>query len=227
MEPSGVVIAPLFKHETSLLAEELRAKEIPYVYIDSKPDDDGYLAYFGMPMYDSGYLCADQLTGGQDVGSALVIRIRRDKLRQSDPTVNRRAGFLDYLAEHVPACTVHSVFIDPNEPERIDGTLDGFFADHPEVRDIAMFNSRIHLIVPWLEAHPRAGRRVVGFDNLAANIAALRRGTVSALIAQHPDEQVRLAIDALADTLLLKKAPARRDNFMHMDILTRYNVEYY
>ena len=70
-------------------------------------------------------------------------------------------------------------------------------------------------------------RRVVGFDNLAANIAALRRGTVSALIAQHPDEQVRLAIDALADTLLLKKAPARRDNFMHMDILTRYNVEYY
>ena len=227
MEPSGVVIAPLFKHETSLLAEELRAKEIPYVYIDSKPDDDGYLAYFGMPMYDSGYLCADQLTGGQDVGSALVIRIQRDKLRQSDPTVNRRAGFLDYLAEHVPACTVHSVFIDPNEPERIDGTLDGFFADHPEVRDIAMFNSRIHLIVPWLEAHPRPGRRVVGFDNLAANVAALRRGTVSALIAQHPDEQVRLAINALADILLLKKAPARRDNFMHMDILTRYNVEYY
>ena len=227
MEPSGVVIAPLFKYETSLLAEELRKREIPYVYIDSKPDDDGYLAYFGMPMYDSGYLCADQLTGGQDVGSALIVRIRRDKLRQSDPTVNRRAGFLDYLAEHVPACTVHSVFIDPNEPEHIDETLDGFFAVHPEVRDIAMFNSRIHLIVPWLEAHPRPGRRVVGFDNLAANVAALRRGTVSALIAQHPDEQAHLAIQSLADTLLLKKAPARRDNFMHMDILTRYNVEYY
>ena len=227
MDPSGVVIAPLFKYETSLLAEELRKREIPYVYIDSKPDDDGYLAYFGMPMYDSGYLCADQLTGGQDVGSALIVRIRRDKLRQSDPTVNRRAGFLDYLAEHVPGCTVHSVFIDPNEPEHIDETLDGFFAGHPEVRDIVMFNSRIHLVVPWLEAHPRPGRRVVGFDNLGANVAALRRGTVSALIAQHPDEQASLAINALADLLLLKKEPSRRDNYMHMDILTRYNVDYY
>ena len=226
-EPSGVVLAPLFQGETEAVTRQFAERGIPYCFIDSRPDSNGYLAYFGMPMYDSGYLCADQLTGGQDVGSALVIRIRRDKLRQSDPTVNRRAGFLDYLAEHVPACTVHSVFIDPNEPERIDGTLDGFFADHPEVRDIAMFNSRIHLIVPWLEAHPRPGRRVVGFDNLAANIAALRRGTVSALIAHHPDEQVRLAINALADILLLKKAPARRDNFMHMDILTRYNVEYY
>lgn len=227
MEPSGVVIAPMFKHETFLLTEELKKAGIPYVYIDSKPEDDGYTAYFGMPMYQSGYLCADQLTGGQPVGSVLMVRIRRDSLSLSDPTVNRRAGFLDYLAEHNPACSVHSVFINPNEPGRIDSTLDAFFADHPEVRDIAMFNSRIHLIVPWLEAHPRPGRRVVGFDNLAANLAALRRGTVSALIAQHPDEQARMAIESLADLLLLKKEPVRRDNFMHMDILTRYNVEYY
>ena len=227
MEPSGVVLATLFKHETSLLTEALREKGIPYVYIDSKPEDDGYTAYFGMPMYESGYLCADQLTGGQPVPSVLVVRIRRDKNSLSDPTVNRRAGFMDYLAEHNPACDVHSVFVDANEPGLVAGALDGFFAAHPDVRDIAMFNSRIHLLVPWLEAHPRPGRRVVGFDNLAANLAALRRGTVSALIAQHPDEQVRLAISALADLLLLKKTPARRDNYMHMDILTRYNVEYY
>ena len=56
---------------------------------------------------------------------------------------------------------------------------------------------------------------------------ALREGTVSCLIAQHPDEQMRLAIETLSEYILRKKLPAKRDNFMHMDILTRYNVDYY
>jgi hypothetical protein len=56
---------------------------------------------------------------------------------------------------------------------------------------------------------------------------ALSRGTVSVLICQHPDEQVALAIQALTERIVLGKHPARRDNFMHMDILTRYNVDFY
>ena len=58
-------------------------------------------------------------------------------------------------------------------------------------------------------------------------MSALSRGTVSVLIAQHPDEQVSLAIQALSDHIMFGKKPARRDNYMHMDILTRYNIEYY
>ena len=90
-----------------------------------------------------------------------------------------------------------------------------------------MFNSRIHLVVPFLRRHPDPGRRVVGFDNLKANMEALRDGTVSVLICQRPEEQVRLAIEALAEHAILGKIPPRKDHFMHMDILTRYNVEDY
>ena len=79
----------------------------------------------------------------------------------------------------------------------------------------------------WVERHPAQIKRVVGFDNLTANMSALARGTVSALIAQHPDEQVAMAIQALFDYIVLGKKPMRRDNYMHMDILTRYNIEYY
>ena len=56
---------------------------------------------------------------------------------------------------------------------------------------------------------------------------ALQRGIVTSLIAQRPDEQVRLAIEALTEFILFRKLPARKDNYMHMDILTRYNAEYY
>ena len=225
--PSGVVIAPMFQDETEVFTARLRERGIPFVYIDSKPDTDGYLAYFGMPLYKSGYLCADQLTGGQPVSSALIVRIRRDRYQQSDPTINRRAGFMDYMLENCPECALYNIFIDPNDPASIEGTLDEWFRSHPDVRHIVMFNSRIHLLVPWLESHPDAQRRVVGFDNLKANMEALRSGTVACLIAQHPDEQMRLAIEALSEYILRKKLPPKKDNYMHMDILTRYNAEYY
>ena len=140
---------------------------------------------------------------------------------------SRRADFLDYMNEHYPDCIVRSLFIDPDDPVRTDQELDYFFEAFPGTTHVAMFNSRIYLIVPWLERHPAQIRRVVGFDNLTANMNALARGTVSALIAQHPDEQVAMGIQALFDYIVLGKKPARRDNFMHMDILTRYNIEYY
>ena len=226
-EPSGVVLAPIFQEETELFTLRLQDRGIPYCFIDSKPDTNGYLAYFGMPLYKSGYLCADQLTRGRDIPGVLIVRVRRDRFQQADPTVNRRSGFLDYMLEHAPGCRIDNVFIDPNDPEGIDAILDGYFAAHPEVRHIVMFNSRIHLLVPWLRRHPAEGRRVVGFDNLKANMDALREGTVSVLIGQRPDEQIRLAVEALAEHAILGKIPPRKDHFMHMDILTRYNVEDY
>ena len=225
--PSGVVIAPMFQGETDLFSMRLRERGIPYAFIDSKPEAEGYLAYVGMPPYKSGYLCGDLLTGGKTVPSVLIVRIRRDRDQQSDPTINRRAGFVDYMLEHSPTCLLSNVFIDPNAPGNIDTTLDGWFQDHPDVQHIVMFNSRIHLIVPWLESHPDPERRVVGFDNLEANLEALRHGTVTSLIAQHPEEQMRLAIETLSEFILRKKTPAHKDNYMHMDILTRYNVDYY
>ncbi|MBR1706537.1 MAG: LacI family DNA-binding transcriptional regulator [Bacteroidales bacterium] len=226
-EPEGVVIAPMFKNETLNLTARLQERGIPYAFVDSKLEQDGYLAYFGTPMYKSGYLCADLLVNGQDVREAVIVRIERDKLRQSDPTVTRRSGFLDYMAEHAPDCTIHNVFIRPNDPVHVQEILSSFFQAHPEVRHIVMFNSRIHLLVGFLEQHPVPGRRVIGFDNLSGNLAALRRGTVTMLIAQHPDRQIFQAVEALSDSIVLKKAPTHRDNYMHMDILTRYNIEDY
>ena len=90
-----------------------------------------------------------------------------------------------------------------------------------------MYNSRIYLVTPFLERHPERNYRVVGFDNLAANLSALKEGTVTALIAQRPDEQIHNAIGTLSDYIVFGKAPAKRDNFVSMDILTRYNEEYY
>ncbi|MCI2082068.1 MAG: LacI family transcriptional regulator [Bacteroidales bacterium] len=226
-DPSGVVLAPMFKNETRNFVEKLAENRIPYVYIDSKIEEDDYFAYFGMPMYQSGYLCADLLTLGKNPGKAAVVRIVRDKNRQSDPTVNRREGFMDYMSEHFPDCEVQNVFIYPNDTEGIESTLEKFFSEHPDFKHIVMFNSRVYLITNYLEKHPDPDRRVLGYDSLKRNLNALRTGTVQALITQHADMQSFYAIQALTDYIVLKKTPAKKDNYMHMDLLTRFNIDYY
>ena len=224
--PAGVVMAPIFQYEAQVFAQELQARGIPYALIDTKLETPGYLSFYGIPAYKSGYLCAAMLTSGEPVKEVLIVRIMRDKGRQSDPTVMRRSGFMDYMLEHNPGCTIRSLFIDPEDPAATDDALVAFFKEFPGVRHIAMLNSRIHLIVPFLERHP-ADWRIIGFDNLSANVDALKRGTVSALIAQRPEEQVHQAIQALADRIVFQRLPEKTDNYQHMDILIRYNADDY
>lgn len=228
--PSGVILPPLFKNDTLELAGHLKEMDIPYVYVNTKLEDPHYFAYYGMPMYKSGRLSAFMLTerlAPAEVKDIAIIRITRDKNRRSDPTIDRRAGFTDFIDENFPECRMHHVFIDPNEPDSIRRSLDEFAAGHPDIRLVVMFNSRIHLISDWLARHPVEERRVVGFDDLKKNMDAVRADIVSVLISEHVEEQTVHAVNALSDYILMYKRPPVRDNYMHMDILTKYNLENY
>ena len=235
LEPSAVVMAPVFRTETALLAATLRERGIPYSYVDTKLEEDGYHTFYGMPMYKSGYLCAELLFDSVPAVPAAniamkvaIVRIIHDKNRKSDPTAVRQSGFRDFMRERFPDVDPLSVYIDPHDPDGIAATLSAFFDANPGITHLVMFNSRIHLVAPWLNTLPEDRRpRAIGFDNLDANLAALRSGAVRYLITQHTDEQTRLAVNSLVDYLVLNREPQRRDNYLHMDILCRNNVDDY
>lgn len=227
-QPSGVLIAPMFRSETIKFTQELSQRGIPYIYIDSKLEDDSYLAYFGMPMYQSGYLCADILTDGRKVPERIyVVRIARDKKGLSDPTVVRRTGFVDYIGEHYPDTVIENVFIDPMDRDSIDATLDAVFKEVVGEKFIVMFNSRVHLVADYIRRKGLKDCRVVGYDVLDKNLSFLRSGQVQVLIAQHTDTQTVAAVNAMVDYLLMGKHPLKRDNYTQMDILNIYNCDYY
>jgi LacI family transcriptional regulator len=228
MNPSGVVLAPIFRADTLLFAGVLAGRDIPYVYIDSRIEEDGnYLAYFGMPMFQSGYLCADILMNGQPAENVYVVRIERDRNRQSDPTGARRAGFMKYMAERFPDTRVTNVFIDPKNEANRFARLDEAFAGDDSRKLIVMFNSRVHLVAAYLRDRGISDCRVVGFDFLEKNVAALKEGIVQTIIAQHSDRQAASAVLALVDRFLLGNDVARRDSFTQMDILNSINCDYY
>ena len=226
--PAGVLIAPMFGEETLKFVNALSSKDIPYIYIDSKLEDEAYMAYFGMPMYQSGYLCADILTDGRSVpDKVFVVRIARDKKGLSDPTSSRRRGFNDYMRESFPETEIVNVFIDPKDRDAMDLALDEVFSEYEGEKYIVMFNSRVHLVADYIRRKGIVDARVVGFDVLEKNLAALRSGYVQLLIAQHTDRQTVAAVSALVDCILLGKPVAKKDNFTQMDILNRYNCDYY
>ena len=226
--PSGVLVAPMFREATLSFVNQLTDNQIPYVFLDSKIDEPGHLAYFGMPMYQSGVLCADILCGGRKIPETVyVVRIARDKLGLSDPTAARRAGFMAYMADKHPDTKIVSVFIDPKDKEAIWKVLDETIGQDDGQKFIVMFNSRIHIVADYLAFRGFRGNRVIGFDMLEKNMDHLRAGTVHSLIAQHTDRQAVDAVSTLADHILLGTPVARKDNFTQMDILTKYNCDYY
>lgn len=225
--PSGVLVAPMFRDETLKFVKELSSAGVPYIYIDSKLEDDGYMSYYGMPMYQSGYLCADALYDGTLLDKVYVVRIARDKKGLSDPTVTRRTGFLDYMAEHHPSAEIVNIFIDPKDRDSIADTLDAAFAGDSGKKYIVMFNSRVHLVADYLRRRGIRNCRVVGFDVLEKNIEALKDGFVQVLIAQHTDKRTVDAVNAMVDWLILGKPVPKKDNFTQMDILNRYNCDFY
>ena len=223
--PVAVLIAPMFKSDTIHFTEELEGQGIPFGYIDTKLDETHYLVFYGIPSNKSGYFCADILTAGEKVDEVLMVRINKDMEQESDPTVYRRAGFMAYMREHYPDTAIRQLFINPADPAATESSLARFFEEFPNVRHIVMFNSRVHLLVPFLTHASIPHLRIIGFDGIEANIAALKCGIVSMLIGQRPDQQVERALKDLAEYAVLHRQPARQNNFMHMLLLTRYNVD--
>lgn len=228
--PSGVVMVPLFKKEAAEFAGKLASMSIPYACIDTKPDDDGYLVYYGMNKYNSGLLCAALLTERlepSEVDRVLIVRVLRDTKGESDPTFERRRGFNDFMDREFPLCVRDTVFINPSDCSSVNATMEAYFAEHPQVKLVVMFNSRVYLLGDYFLAHPDTARRVVAFDDLDGNFELLRRGGVTILICQRTEDQAMRSVAALADSVILHNPPTLRDNFVHMEILTKYNIDNY
>lgn len=223
----ALLLAPMYKDDTLAFTSELNARSIPVIYIDSRLDTSNYLAYYGMPMYQSGYLGASLLMESADIKQIANFRIERGTSPQDNPTFHRREGFMAYLNEHYAGCTVLNEYIRPYDSIHNMRVLDSFFDKNPDINHIITFNSRVHLIAEYLHTRNIKGMKLIGYDMLDKNVLALKEGYVSTLIAQRTETQVYRGINAIIEYMILKKTPEKQDNFMSMDILTRHNVDYY
>lgn len=225
--PAGVVMNAVFREETVQFAGELEERGIPYAFVDNKIDSLDYTLYYGVDPDKSGALGAWLLTWRDHPSDVALVRLLRDPARKADPNRPRRHGFTDYLEDALPGCRVREVFISPDDPSATLSTLESFFESYPEIRHVAMTNSRIFLLGDYLRRHPDPQRIVIGFDDLKPNLQCLREGLVDALVTRHIPLQASEALTHFAECVIRRHTPEQRDHFVHMDILTRMNLDNY
>ena len=111
-------------------------------------------------------------------------------------------------------------------PDESRAAFDELFAAHPAIGGIAVFNSRSYVISDYLRRRSLRDIRLVGYGMIERNLANLREGYISYLLAERPDKQGYLAVRAILEYELFSKR-CDRMNYTPVDILIRENVDYY
>ncbi|HJB84636.1 MAG TPA: LacI family DNA-binding transcriptional regulator [Candidatus Alistipes merdigallinarum] len=226
--PDAVLIVPMFSDSASEFVSELHARQIPFVFIESKLPDAPYMAYFGMPVFESGYLSARLLLKHQRAKEVACFRFHRSGDALSNTASIRQQGFSAYLEQHDRgACKLWVDYLYPSVCDENTKILDCFFERHPEVRHIVVFNSRSYIVAEYLQSRGMNDRVLLGFDPLERNVAAMKAGYIEYIIAQKCETQAYRGVKALCNYFVFKAWPSLKDNYMSMEVLTAENVNYY
>lgn len=228
-KPDGVILAPTSEKYTSPLTDELNAKEIPYIYIDSDmADDEKALSFFGQNSHQSGVFSAQMLSllADGEIDNVVIIRKIYEGIVGSNQQERREVGFREYMGEHHPDCNIYELDLPVKQEQEDKEIMDSFFDRHPEVKLGITFNSKAYLVGEYLKKKGKEDFHMIGYDLLERNVKAMHEGYISFLIAQQPRLQGFKAIESLCDAMILKKK-VKRVNFMPIDLLTKENVDYY
>ncbi len=225
--PDAVLIVPMFREQATEFAERLDARDIPFVFIESRLPDTSYLAYYGMPVARSGYLAASLLLRDRLADEVACFRFLRSGDAVSNTASVRQEGFLQYLREHRPGCRLEVDYLYPYACGENTEILDRFFAAHPALRHVVVFNSRAYIVAEYLRERKMEGLTLLGFDPLERNVQSMKAGYIDLIIAQKCETQAYRGVKALCNRFVFKTDPPCRDNYMSMDILTAENVDYY
>lgn len=225
--PDAVLIVPMFRELAATFVAELAHRHVPFVFIESKLPDTPYMAYYGMPVSESGYLGASLLLKNSTATEVACFRFHRSGDAQSNTASVRLEGFVKYLEQEKPGCRLWMDYLYPMTCQRNNELLDHFFHEHPDVRHIIVFNSRAYIVAEYLRAREMRDRIVLGFDPLERNVQCLKEGYIHYIIAQKCETQAYRGVKSLCNHFIFKTHPLQVDNYMSMEILTAENVNYY
>jgi LacI family transcriptional regulator len=226
-KPDAVLVAPVFKEETIQLAGLLDNQNIPYIFIDSNIEGLQNLSYFGQHSYQSGFLAARLLEMGLPDKATIAV-FKPSGSNVSNQVLSREMGFKAFFEKEGLQSKYSFVSVEyelENQVER-EKQLELFFAGNPTVVASIVFNSRVNEIAGFIEKSGIKNMRLIGYDLLKENAAYLRKGVVTFLLAQRPEEQGYQGIITLFNHLAFKQE-VPKVQYVPIDILTRENLDYY
>ncbi len=236
----GVAVSPIDSANQIDMINRV-AEVTKLVTHDSDAPESKRLAYIGMDNYDAGRLCGKLLKEALPAGGDVMLLIGR---MEQDNARRRRQGVIDELLGRV------------DDPKRIDpageviegggfrilGTLTDAFdlakakanaedtlSRHPDIDAmIGMFAYNTPAILQALEQAGKVGKvQVVGFDEDAQTIAAIRDGRAYGTVVQNPYEYGYQSVKVLAALASGDESVIPADRFIHIPArqIKKENVE--
>ncbi len=228
MNPDGVILAPLFKAESTDFCNHLTKSYIPFVFLDGYLKEAPFLSYTGEDIFQSARV-AGQLTDmvtpvNNDI---LIINLVRD-LKNVQHLKIRTEGFQSYFAgqNSKNRGKIVKLTISNPVPEIISRETGNALEKNPYIRTIFVTSSKSYKIADFIETQGIESLNIIGYDLLVRNVEHLKSGTIKFLIGQRPEEQAYKSIRKLFDCLSLNKVPVKME-YLPVDIVTSENVDFF
>lgn len=227
-EPDAVIIGPTFVEETIGLCRELDDKNIPYIFVDSRIEGTKPLATYTTDQYACGAILGRLLGSLTPKESGIaILGAKRIGNRKANNSLERRKGFLDYFSSSGDSRTVKEASYSVLNPDENEEEVLTFLKDNPDVKGIAVLNSRGYIIADLLKTKGIRDIVVTSFDLTDNNRRCLEDGSISALLCQRPELQGFNAIKSAINHLLYKQDGPQVNHLMPIDILMKENLPFY
>lgn len=218
---SALVVAPAGAAEVIPVLNKAKASGIPVLLVDTDAPWPEKLSYIGTDNRLGGRLAGEFIVralGG--TGKVAVIRGILGVAAHED----RVAGFQEALAR---APGIRLVTIQPANSERALAmtVMENILTSHPDLRAVFATNDQMALgAMEAIAARNLTGKIIlVGFDATQEAVRAVKAGRMHAVVAQHPFEMGRRAVEAAIQVLRGESIEKRIDT--GTTLVTRENAD--
>ncbi len=211
-QPSGLVLIPTDPTALQPEVTKATAQGIPVVNVDTHVNDlSNVLSFITGNNADGGAKAADAMAtaiGYTSGGSYQVV------VGLTSPTattnVARLAGFKAEIAAKYPGIQIVDVGYSQSQPAVANTNVSNWLTKYPHLSGIfAIDGTNATGAAAALQAKGLVGKiALVGYDAYPTNVALLTQGVFTALIAQDPAAEAKLAIDDLVSYLTNNKSTA-------------------
>ena len=226
--PDGILMAPIFYHETLPFFDRFQSVGIPYVLFNTNIEKVDALSFIGQDLFQSGQVGGElmRLALREDKGVLAVLHINEDP-GNAIHLAEKENGFRQYFD-----CLSNSEFeiitLNLYNPSEI--SLDEQLAEllrQPALKGIFVTTSKgTYLIAAFLDRYQKTEIRLIGYDMLKENVRYLQKGVINFLINQNPKRQAFLGINYLVSHLILKKPSPMRE-LLPLEIISPQNIHSY
>jgi LacI family transcriptional regulator len=226
--PDGILIAPIFYHETLPFFKRFQSIGVPYVLFNTNIEQASSLSFIGQDLYQSGKVGGElmHLALRDESGVLAVLHINED-IGNSVHLREKERGFREYFQRKEHAnFDIRTFNLYNASTISLDRQLTDLLSEDFLKGVFVTTSKGTSVMAAFIERNDKRAIKLIGYDMLEENIRFMQKGIINFLIHQNPEMQAFLGVNHLVGHLILKKtAPVQE--LLPLEIISPENINSY